>query len=120
MTGLLIQKINLQSKLQKISLVTQAAAMLLVAVLVILSSFTLDFFSLLQSGQATARILAENAGAALMFRDIDTAQTLLHSLDNLREIQTAAIYTDENILSHSIPQIRNLYRKLYQSYRTIC
>ncbi len=98
MTGLLIQKINLQSKLQKISLVTQAAAMLLVAVLVILSSFTLDFFSLLQSGQATARILAENAGAALMFRDIDTAQTLLHSLDNLREIQTAAIYTDENIL----------------------
>ncbi len=98
MTGLPIQKINLQAKLQKISLVTQAAAMLLVAVLVILSSFTLDFFSLLQSGQATARILAENAGAALMFRDTNTAQTLLHSLDNLGEIQAAAIYTDENIL----------------------
>ncbi len=98
MTGSPIQKINLQTKLQKISLVTQAAAMLLVAVLVILSSFTLDFFSLLQSGQATARILAENAGPALMFRDTDTAQTLLHSLDNLGEIQAAAIYTEENVL----------------------
>lgn len=92
------ENITLRAKLQKISLITQGTAMLLVALLVILSSFTLDFYSLLESGQATAKILAENAVAALMFNDTNTAQTLLHSLNNLQEIQAAAIYNEEQVL----------------------
>ncbi len=87
--------VTLRSKLQQISFATQGTAMLLVAALVILSSFFISFFSLLQTSQSTAKLLAENAVATLMFQDTSTAQTLLHSLNNTREIRAAAIYTAE-------------------------
>lgn len=87
--------VTLRSKLQQISFVTQGTAMLLVATLVILSSFFISFFSLLQTSQSTAKLLSENAVATLMFQDTSTAQTLLQSLSNTREIQAAAIYTAE-------------------------
>ncbi len=90
--------ITLSAKLQHISLTTQAAAMCLVAAMVIVSSFLLNFYALLESSRATANILAENASAALMFKDEHSAQTLLKSLSNLREVQTAVIYGDENTL----------------------
>ncbi len=88
---------TLREKLQQISLITQGTAMLLVALLVIISSFFTSFFSLLESSQSTAKLLAENAVAALMFKDSSTAQTLLQSLSNTREIQAAVIYSDEKI-----------------------
>jgi len=88
--------IPLSAKLQRISLTTQAAAMCLVAVVVIVSSFLLNFYALLESGRATANILAENASAALMFKDEQSAQTLLKSLSNLPEVQIAAIYDENN------------------------
>ncbi len=95
MKNSLPKNITLRTKLQKISLVTQSTAMLLVATLVILSNFTLDFFSLLESGEATAKILIENAVATLMFKDTNSAQTLLQSLSHLQEIQAGAIYNEE-------------------------
>lgn len=98
MRDLPAKNVALRIKLQKISLATQSAAMLLVAVLVILSSFILNFYSLLESRRATAKILAENAAAALMFQDVNSAQTLLYSLSNLHEIQIAAIYNEENAI----------------------
>ncbi|MBS0300335.1 MAG: response regulator [Proteobacteria bacterium] len=87
--------LTLRAKLQHISFVTQSTAMLLVAILVILSSFFISFYSLLQTSQSTAKLLAENAVATLMFQDTNTAKTLLHSLNNTREVQAAAIYTAE-------------------------
>lgn len=87
--------VTLRAKLQQISFATQGTAMLLVAILVILSSFFISFFSLLQTSQSTAKLLAENAVATLMFQDTNTAKTLLHSLNNTREVQAAAIYTEE-------------------------
>ncbi len=87
--------VTLRAKLQQISFATQSTAMLLVAILVILSSFFISFFSLLQTSQSTAKLLAENAVATLMFQDTNTAKTLLHSLNNTREVQAAAIYTEE-------------------------
>ena len=57
---------TLRVKLQQISLITQGTAMLLVALLVIISSFFISFFSLLESSQSTAKLLSENAVAALM------------------------------------------------------
>ena len=89
--------VTLRSKLQRINFATQGTAMLLVAILVILSSFIISFLSILQTSQSTAKLLAENAVATLMFQDTSTAQTLLHSLSNTREIQAAAIYTAENV-----------------------
>jgi two-component system sensor histidine kinase/response regulator len=90
-----LPSITLRAKLQRINLVTQGIAMLLVATLVIMSSFVLSFHSLLESSQSTAKILAENAVATLMFQDMSSAQTLLQSLSDSREIQTAAIYDKE-------------------------
>ena len=87
--------VTLRAKLQQISFATQGTAMLLVASLVILSSFFISFYSLLQTSQSTAKLLAENAVATLMFQDTSTAKTLLHSLNNTREVQAAAIYTEE-------------------------
>ena len=57
----------------------------------------MSFYSLVESSQSTAKLLAENAVAALMFKDSETAQTLLTSLSNTQEIQTAVIYSDEKI-----------------------
>ena len=88
---------TLRVKLQQISLIALSTAMLLVAILVILSSFFMSFFSLVDSSQSTAKLLAENSVAALMFKDSDTAQTLLKSLSNTQEIQAAVIYSDEKI-----------------------
>lgn len=87
--------VTLRAKLQQISFATQGTAMLLVAILVILSSFFISFFSLLQTSQSTAKLLAENAVATLMFQDKSTAETLLHSLNNTPEVQAAVIYNEE-------------------------
>jgi two-component system sensor histidine kinase/response regulator len=84
--------LTLHDRLQQISFVTQSTAMLLVAILIIVSSYIISYLSLLQSSQATAGLLAENAVAALMFQDTDTAQTLLQSLNNIQDISAAAIY----------------------------
>lgn len=89
--------ITLRSKLQQISLATQGTAMLLLAILVICSSFFISFYSLSQTSQSTAKLLAENAVATLMFQDKNTAQTLLHSLKSTNEIQAAAIYNEAKI-----------------------
>ncbi|MEQ1816958.1 MAG: response regulator [Nitrosomonas sp.] len=89
--------VTLRSKLQRINFTTRGTAMLLVAILVILSSFLISFLSIVQTSQSTAKLLAENAVATLMFQDTNTAQTLLHSLSNTREIQAAAIYTAEKV-----------------------
>ncbi|MBX3615890.1 response regulator [Nitrosomonas sp.] len=90
-----IAAITLRAKLQQISYATQGTAMLLVATLVIVSSFFISYMSLLETSRSTAKLLAENAVATLMFQDTNTAKTLLHSLNNTPEIEAAAIYNIE-------------------------
>ena len=113
---------TLRVKLQQISLMTVGTAILFVAILVILSSFIISFFSLIDSSQSTAKLLAENAVAALMFQDSSTAQTLLQSLSNTREIQAAVIYNDEKLQfanyaidNHPLPET---IASLTESYHT--
>ncbi len=118
---------TLRVKLQQISLITQGTAMLLVALLVIISSFFISFFSLLESSQSTAKLIAENAVAALMFNDSNTAQTLLQSLNNTREIQAAVIYNDDKIQfakyslnNHPLPEtIASLSENFYTNIHFI-
>lgn len=88
--------LTLHDRLQQISFATQSTAILLVAILIIASSYIISYFSLIQSNQATAGLLADNAVAALMFQDANTAQTLLQSLNNIQDISAAAIYTVDN------------------------
>lgn len=102
--------VTLRNKLQQINLATQGTAMLLVAGLITLTSFVISFYSLIETSQSTAKILAENATSTLMFQDTQSAQTLLQSLSNSREIQAAAIYTEDrtpfahySIRNHPLP-----------------
>ncbi|MGZ0017981.1 response regulator [Nitrosomonas sp. wSCUT-2] len=90
-----IAAMTLRAKLQQISYATQGTAMLLVAALVIISSFFISYLSLLETSRSTAKLLAENAVATLMFQDTNTARTLLHSLNNTPDVQAAAIYNVE-------------------------
>ncbi|UJP05223.1 MAG: response regulator [Nitrosomonas sp.] len=87
-------EITLRAKLQKISFATQSVAMLLLALLVTTSSFLVSYYALIQSGQSTANLLAENAISTLMFQDQATAKVLLRSLKNTQGVQAAAIYTE--------------------------
>ena len=89
-------KITLRARLQKINIVTQSTAIFLLAVLVITSNFLIGYYALIQSSQATTKLLAENAVATLMFHDENTARTLLQSLKNNETVQAAAIYDEEN------------------------
>ncbi|OQW41695.1 MAG: hybrid sensor histidine kinase/response regulator [Proteobacteria bacterium SG_bin4] len=90
-----IAAMTLRAKLQQISYATQGTSMLLVAALVIISSFFISYWSLLETSRSTAKLLAENAVATLMFQDTNTARTLLHSLNNTPDVQAAAIYNVE-------------------------
>ncbi|HNO20845.1 MAG TPA: response regulator [Nitrosomonas sp.] len=96
MNPLLPATTTIKNKLQKISLISQSTAMFLLAGLVILSSFIINLYSLLETSQSTAKILAENATATLMFQDKNSAQTLLYSLNNLSRVNAAAIFSENH------------------------
>ncbi len=89
--------ITLRKKLQRISLMTLSMAMILITLLIIMSSFVIGSYALIESSTSKAILLTENAAPALMFHDTDTAQTLLQSLSNSEEIRVAAIYNEEKL-----------------------
>ncbi|MFZ4535559.1 response regulator [Propionivibrio sp.] len=88
---------RLGDRLQRINQVT-LGTLTLVAVLVIISSFAINLHSLVEGSQAKARVLAENAGATLMFHDDRAALELLQSLQHSPDVHSAAIYNDERKL----------------------
>ncbi|MBC7455015.1 MAG: response regulator [Massilia sp.] len=71
---------------------TLGIALSLVALVVIVSSFAVNVHALIGGGQAKARVLAENAGATLMFHDERAARDLLKSLQHSPDVLVAAIY----------------------------
>ncbi|MCP5245618.1 MAG: response regulator [Burkholderiales bacterium] len=89
---------TLRSRLQEISFATQSTAIFLFAIVVILSSFLINYFSLLEKSHSTAKLLVENATASIMFQDTAAAETLLHSLSNTKEVHAAALYDDKSVL----------------------
>jgi two-component system, sensor histidine kinase and response regulator len=86
--------IKLNDQLKRISKVTLGTTVLLIALLIITSSFAINTYSLYKSGKSNAKMLAENASATLMFNDRNTARKLLSSLNNSEEIRAAAIYDE--------------------------
>ena len=78
--------------LRRINGIALAGAVGLVALMVALSSFSLGLWALSDTSRVQARVLAENAAAALAFGDAKAAAELLQSLRNAPEIQQAALY----------------------------
>ena len=87
-----MSQITLGKQLSRINRITLAVALGIVALIVSLSSFTINLFSLAESSQVKARVLSENASASLMFQDARSAQELLHSFQQSPDVLGAAIF----------------------------
>ncbi|SES62920.1 diguanylate cyclase (GGDEF) domain-containing protein [Nitrosomonas marina] len=96
--------ITLQKKLQRISLTTLSMALLLVTLLIIANSYVIGSYALIESSKSKAKLLTDNAASTLMFQDLGSAQTLLQSLSNSKEVSAAAIYNEdqEKFASYSV------------------
>ena len=81
--------------LRRINHVALAAAVGIMELVVAISSFGLGMVSLIDASRIQARVLAENASAALAFGDQKAAGELLQSLRNSPDILVAALY-DKN------------------------
>ena len=61
--------VTLAGRLRRVNRITLSAALTIVALIVVASSFTLGLLSLIETTRLQAKVLAENAGASLMFQD---------------------------------------------------
>ena len=86
-------RVTLDDCLRRINRVAVAAALSIVAVVIVISSFTLGLLRLVETSRVQARVLAENAAASLMFQDAKSAQELLHSLRNSPDVLAANLRT---------------------------
>ncbi len=98
------QSVTIGARLRRTNRITLCAAIAIVAAVIIASSFTLGLFSLANTTQVQARMLAESAAAALMFQDETAAQELLQTLRYAPNVHVAALYTQR--------------RQLFASYRS--
>jgi two-component system, sensor histidine kinase and response regulator len=84
--------ITLAGRLRRVNRITLGAALAIVALIVVASSFTLGLLSLIDSTRLQAKVLAENAGASLMFEDAKSARELMQPLRNLPQLDEARLY----------------------------
>jgi two-component system sensor histidine kinase/response regulator len=90
--------VTIGARLRRTNRITLCAAIAIVAAIIIASSFTLGLFSLENTTQVQARMLAESAAAPLMFQDESAAQELLQTLRNAPHVHVAALYTQQRHL----------------------
>ena len=90
--------VTLGAHLRRINRLALGTALGIVAVVVVISSFTLGLWALLDASRVQAKVLAENAAASLMFQDAKAAGEVLQSLRNSPDIQRAALYTADGRL----------------------
>lgn len=96
--------IALGALLRRINHLALGAAVGIVALAVVVSSFGLGLLSLVDASRIQARVLAENAAAALAFGDHKTAGELMQSLRNSPDIERAALYDGSGRLFASHPR----------------
>ena len=102
------QSVTIGTRLRRTNRITLCAAIAIVAAIIIASSFVLGLFSLANTTQVQAKMLAENAAAALMFEDEAAAQGLLQTLRYAPSVRVAALYTQQRHLLasyRSAPQV---------------
>jgi signal transduction histidine kinase/DNA-binding NarL/FixJ family response regulator len=92
--------IKLGARLWLINRIALLAALAVVALIILITSFVLGLFSLVDTSRVQARVLAENAAASLMFQDARSADELLQSLRNSPDVLLASLYThDQRLLA---------------------
>ena len=88
-------QIALGARLRRINRTTLMVAVVIIAIVNIASSFSLDLFTLLETSRLQAKVLTENASAAVVFQDAKAAQELLQPLHNLPQVDRATLYTND-------------------------
>ena len=91
-------RITLGARLRRVNRMTLLTALGLVTVIILVSSALLGLLALVDSSRVQARVLAENAGASLMFQDGRAAEDLLASLQHSPTVLAASLYTSEKAL----------------------
>ena len=76
---------SLAGRLAHINRVTLSLAVLIVTLIVITSSYVSRLYSLVNSSRGTARVLAEGAGAVLLFEDAASASEAPSSIPRRSE-----------------------------------
>jgi signal transduction histidine kinase len=89
---------SLSGRFAHINRVTLSLAVLIVTMIVITSSYLSGLYSLINSSQGTARVLAAGAGAVLLFEDESSARELLTTLSHTPDAIAAGIYTGDQQL----------------------
>ena len=84
--------IQLGAQLQRINRIALAVAVSFVAVCIVISSFVLGLFALIDTSRVQARVLADTTAAALIFQDAKSAGDMLLSLRNSPDIIDAQLY----------------------------
>ncbi len=84
--------------LRRINAIALGAALGIVALIVVLSSFSLGLWGLAEASSVQARVLSDNASAALAFGDTKAASELLQSLHNAPDIRSAGLYAGDGSL----------------------
>ena len=91
---------KLGSKSAKASLLTISAALIFATVLLMVFQFVSLRKSVIEDVTVQSRIIADNAGAAVMFGDQEASEEILNSLRTSPAICAAAIYTrDKKLLA---------------------
>ncbi len=88
------QRVTLGRRVRRINSIALGWALGTVAVVFIISSFVLGVLSLIDTTRLQARLLAENASAALAFEDTQAAKELLQSLRSSPDVRGAMLYRE--------------------------
>jgi nitrate/nitrite-specific signal transduction histidine kinase len=91
-------RITVGARLRSVNRVALLTALGLVTVIILISGALLGLLALVDSSRVQARVLAENAGASLMFQDVRAAEDLLTSLQHSPTVLAASLYTSEKTL----------------------
>jgi len=87
------RNVTLAGRLRQVNRLTIGTALAIVALIVVASSFALGLLALIDTTRLQAKVLAESAGASLMFQDAKSAQELMQPLRNLPQVHEAVLYT---------------------------
>jgi signal transduction histidine kinase/DNA-binding response OmpR family regulator/HPt (histidine-containing phosphotransfer) domain-containing protein len=84
--------VTLGGRLRHINRIALGTALGIVAVVFIISAFALSLMALIDATRVQAKVLAENASAALAFEDTQAANELLQSLRSSPDIRGAVLF----------------------------
>ncbi len=96
---------TLGQRLRRVNRITLGAAVAIIALVMTASSFGIGLFAQHDTSRLQARMLAESAGAALVFQDEKAVAELLQPLRNMPQIITATIFKpDGQVFGHFAPE----------------